>query len=98
MGSWYILIAIYIFLFHSTESHEPVAYVTALASVLGALALILFIAIVILILRRRKLHKNKNNTWILLATREHNVQEGHQKQQIPQAEMWTGDERYIKSY
>ncbi|KAL9964298.1 hypothetical protein ACROYT_G027919 [Oculina patagonica] len=68
------------------ESHEPVVYVKGLAGVLGALALILLIAVVILILRRRKLRENKNNTWILLATREHSVQEEKQTDRLQKAQ------------
>lgn len=79
----------FILALHSTESHEPSVYVKALPWVLGALALMLVIAVVVLILRRRNLRGNKSSTWILLATREHSVQEGNQKDQlqIPQAEM-----------
>ena len=71
--------------FYFTEPQGPVVYVKALTGVLGVLALILLIAVVILIIRRRKLRETKNNTWILLASRENRLQEG--KQTVPQAEM-----------
>ncbi|PFX28983.1 uncharacterized protein LOC111325548 [Stylophora pistillata] len=74
----------------TSEHHDLVVYIKALAWILGTLALILATAMIVLIIRRRKLHKDKNNSWNLIALRKNDVQDEEEKRGLRTSRQDTG--------
>lgn len=75
----------------ASEHHGLVVYIKALAWILGTLAVILATAMISLILRRRKLLRDKNNSWNLIALQRNDARDEEEKRTLRTPQQDTGN-------